>query len=391
MKTSLGTSLVAHTVILAWALVSISAPASFEVAPVEALPVDIVPVESITQIQQGDKKAPMTEKPSPKKTEKQNVVENAENAGENDVDLKNPPTPVKKPTVTETAAAPPKNEKPLPNPTTENNDVKEIAKEETAPKPVETAALPIPKPEITPPTPKPEPPKPEPQKPEPQAQKVEETPLPTTAPVPAARPRPEPPKQEEAKPVEKPPEKKPEQKPAEKPQDKKTDTANAEKPSDKKVADKKQETAKSASSKQSDFNADEIAAQLNKVEAAGGGAKRSQQMASLGGKKNTGGSSLSQSEMDALKGQIQNNWSVISGVDGGKGMIITVTMKLDPSGAIVGRPEVTSSGGNESARRMLEGSAIRAVMRSSPFKNLPADKYDAWSEVVVNFDPSELL
>lgn len=378
MKTSLGTSLVAHTVILAWALVSISAPASFEVAPVEALPVDIVPVESITQIQQGDKKAPMTEKPSPKKTEKQNVVENAENAGENDVDLKNPPTPVKKPTTTETAAAPPKNEKPLPNPTTENNDVKEIAKEETAPKPVETAALPIPKPEITPPTPKPEPPKPEPQKPEPQAQKVEETPLPTTAPVPAARPRPEPPKQEEAKPVEKPPEKKPEQKPAEKPQDKK-------------IADKKQETAKSASSKQSDFNADEIAAQLNKVEAAGGGAKRSQQMASLGGKKNTGGSSLSQSEMDALKGQIQNNWSVISGVDGGKGMIITVTMKLDPSGAIVGRPEVTSSGGNESARRMLEGSAIRAVMRSSPFKNLPADKYDAWSEVVVNFDPSELL
>ncbi len=115
MKTSLGTSLVAHTVILAWALVSISAPASFEVAPVEALPVDIVPVESITQIQQGDKKAPMTEKPSPKKTEKQNVVENAENAGENDVDLKNPPTPVKKPTTTETAAAPPKNEKPLPN------------------------------------------------------------------------------------------------------------------------------------------------------------------------------------------------------------------------------------------------------------------------------------
>ncbi len=237
-----------------------------------------------------------------------------------------------------------------------------------------------------PPTPKPEPPKPEPPKPEPQAQKVEETPLPTTAPVPAARPRPEPPKQEEAKPVEKPPEKKPEQKPAEKPQDKKTDTAHAEKPSDKKVADKKQETAKSASSKQSDFNADEIAAQLSKVEAAGGGAKRSQQIASLGGKKNTGGSTLSQSEMDALKGQIQNNWSVISGVDGGKGMIITVTMKLDPSGAIVGRPEVTSSGGNESARRMLEGSAIRAVMRSSPFKNLPADKYDAWSEVVVNFD-----
>lgn len=388
MKKSLGTSIFAHTMILGWALVSISAPASFEVAPVEALPVDIVPVESITQIQQGDKKAPMNDKPSPKKTEKQNVVENAENAGENDVDLKNPPTPAKKPVVTEAAAAPPKNEKPLPNPTTENNDVKEVAKEETVQKPVETAALPTPKPEITPPTPKPEPAKPEPPKPEPQAQKVEEMPLPTTAPVPAARPRPEPPKQEEAKPVEKKPET---QKPAEKPQDKKQETANAEKPSDKKVADKKQETAKSASSKQSDFNADDIASLLNKQESSSSGSKRSQQTASLGGKTTTGGSSLSQSEMDALKGQIQNNWSVIAGVDGGKGMVITVVIKLDQSGAIIGRPEVTSTGGNESARRMLEGSAIRAVMRSSPFKNLPADKYDAWNEVVVNFDPSELL
>lgn len=392
MKKSLGTSLIAHTLLLSWALISISAPASFEVAPVEALPVDIVPVESITQIQQGDKKAPMNDKPSPKETKKQNVVENAENAGENDVDLKNPPTPVKKPVQTETAAAPPKNEKPLPNPSNENNNVKDVAPEETAPKPVETAALPTPKPEITPPIPKPEPPKPEPPKPEPAPQKVEETPLPSTVPVPEMRPRPEPPKPEETKAAEKPPEKKPEtQKPAEKPQDKKQDTAKAEKPTDKKIADKKQETAKSTSSKQSDFNADDVAALLNKQEAAGGGAKRSQHTASLGGKKTTGGSTLSQSEMDALKGQIQNNWSVISGIDGAQGMIITVTMKLDESGAIIGRPEVTSTGGTESARRMLEGSAIRAVMRSSPFKNLPADKYDAWSEVVVNFDPSELL
>ena len=376
MKTSIGTSLVLHTAIMAWALVSLSPPAAFEVSPAESISVDLVPVDSITQIQQGDKKAPLAEKAAPTPTTKPNIVENAENAGDNDVDLKNPPTPVKKPVVTETAAAPEKNERPLPNPSNENNEVKEIAPEETAPKPQEVAALPQPKPDITPPTPKPEPqPQPEPK---PAEQQVEEIPLPNSVPVPAARPRPEPPKPQEAKPVEKPAEPKTEAKPA-------------EKPSDKKVADKRQETAKSSSSKQSDFNADEISALLNKQESAGGGAKRSTQTAALGGKKTTGGSTLSQSEMDALKGQIQNNWSVISGVEGAQGMIITVTMKLDESGAIIGRPAVTSSGGSESARRMLEGSAIRAVMRSSPFKNLPADKYDAWNEVVVNFDPSELL
>jgi outer membrane biosynthesis protein TonB len=209
-------------------------------------------------------------------------------------------------------------------------------------------------------------------------------------PVPVVKPRPEPPK-EEAKPVEKPVEKKPDP-------PKPTETAKADpkataavKPSDKKVADKKQESAKSASSKESDFNADDIAALLNKQAPANGGAKRSTQTAALGGKTNTGGSKLTQSEMDALRGQIQKNWSIIAGIEGADGVLIKVTMKLDESGDIIGEPEVTASGGSDNARRTLQASALRAVRRSAPFKNLPADKYDAWSEVVVNFDPSELL
>ncbi|MCJ8519604.1 outer membrane biosynthesis protein TonB [Pseudorhizobium tarimense] len=373
MKGSLGTSLVLHTMVLGWALVSLSAPASFDVAEVEALPVDIIPVESITQIQQGDKKAPLAEKAAPVPTTKPNIVENAENVGDNEVDLKSPPTPVKRPVETEVAAAPEKTEKPLPDPTTETNDIKDIVPEETAPKPTDVAALPEAKPETTPqPTPEPIP------EPAPEETTAEELPLPDSVPVPAARPKPEPPK-EQAKPVEKPAEKKPETPKA------------AEKPTDKKVAEKKQESAKSTSSKDSDFNADEIAALLNKQEAAGGGAKRSAETAALGGKKTTAGSTLSQSEMDALRGQIQNNWSIIAGIEGAEGVIITVSMKLDETGAIIGRPEVSATGGSDTARRTLEGSALRAVMRSAPFKNLPVEKYDAWSEVVVNFDPSEML
>jgi hypothetical protein len=30
-------------------------------------------------------------------------------------------------------------------------------------------------------------------------------------------------------------------------------------------------------------------------------------------------------------------------------------------------------------------------MKSAPFTDLPADKYDSWSDVVVNFDPSAML
>jgi outer membrane biosynthesis protein TonB len=406
MKGSLGTSLVLHTLVLSWALISLSAPAQMTVADVEAFPVDIVPVESITQMQQGDKKAPLKDKPSVKETKNQKVVEQAENAGENDVDLKTPPTPTKKPTPVEVAAAPKPNERPTPTPSQEQNEVKDIVKEETAPKPTEVAALPQPKPEPTPPKPEPTPPKPEPTPPKPEAAKPTPAPvqaentsdtgeLPPTPPVPTARPqppKPEPPK-EEAKPVEKPVEKPAEKKPdAAKPvETAKADTkaTEAAKPTDKKDG-KKQETAKSSSSQKSDFNADQIASLLNKQDASGGGAKRSVTPASTGSTKPSTGAKLSQSEMDALRGQIQNNWSTIAGIEGLQGMIIRVTFRLDQTGMIVGDPQVTSSGGSDTARRTMEGGARRAVLKSQPFKNLPADKYDTWSEVAVNFDPSEL-
>lgn len=374
MKTSLGTSFVLHSAALAFALVSLGSPAPMEVAPVEAMPVDIVPVESITQIQEGDKKAPKAEKSAPTPTKKPTNVPDAQNTGDNSVDLKSAPVPVERPVKTESAMAPPKVDKPLPETAKENNEVKEVVKEETAPKPVETASLPQPKPEIQQPTPKP--PEPTPAPPE---AKVEEAPLPSSVPLPAARPKPEPPK-EQAKPVEKPPEK---------PVEKKTDTKTAEKPADKKVAEKKQETTKTTKAGESDFNPDEIENLLNKQASPSSGAKSSTQTAALGGKKTTGGNTLSQSEMDALRGQIQENWSSFAGIQGLEGMIIRVTFSLDQQGNIVGQPQVSSTGGSDTARRTMEGNARRAVLKSQPFTGLPADKYDSWSEVAVNFDPSD--
>jgi hypothetical protein len=403
MKVSLGTSLVLHTLVLGLALVSLSAPATFDVAEVDALPVDIVSVESITQTQQGDKKAPASQKPSPKETKNQKIVENAQNAGENDVDLKTPPTPTTKPQPTETTAAPKPVERPTPTPTPEQNQVKDIVKEETAPKPTEMAALPQPKPEITPPKPEVTPPKPEPTPPKPEAAKPTAVPLqsentsetgelPQAVPTPASRPqppKPEPPK-EQAKPVEKPAETKPDTaKAAEtaKPDNKATASV---KPSDKKEG-KQQETAKSSSSMASDFNADDIAALLNKQEASGGGAKRSTQVAARGDTK-TIGVGLSSSEIDNVKGQIQGNWALVGGLTGVSEVRVKIRVQLDQSGNIVGDPEVTATGGPEGTRRAVEGSTRRALMKSAPLKNLPVEKYQGekgWNVLVLNFDPSE--
>ena len=134
MKGSLATSAVIHAVVLTWALVSLGSPESFDVADVEALPVDIVSIEELTQIQQGDKKAEMKEKAAPVPTKKQTPVENAENVGDNEIDLKNLPTPEEKPRDIETAASPEKAEKVVQTP--DSKPAEEA-------KPVEKASEPV--------------------------------------------------------------------------------------------------------------------------------------------------------------------------------------------------------------------------------------------------------
>lgn len=373
MKTSVVTSAVLHGLVLAAALVTIGSPESFKVDDFEAMPVDLVPVESITQMQQGDKTAKPNDKPAPKPTSKPADVADAENLGDNKIDLKTPPIPNAKPNNNESTAAPKAAEKPLPQNDPVPNEVKEIMKEDTVvDEPKEVASIPETKPEIAPTPPKPE------EMPAEQAEppKPEAEALPDNVPTPVAKPQVKPPEQ---KPAEKPPEKTQDQQ------------KTADKQPDKKKADKAQEKAKASSSKQSDFNADDIAALLNKQEPSNGGAKRSSEVASLGAKKsNNTGAKLSMSEMDALRNAIAGNWQIIPGLADMDQVRITVHMKLDENGEIIGDPEVEATGGNESTRRALAGGAYRAVKRSAPFTNLPKDKYDAWSEVIVNFDPSQM-
>ncbi|MCO6185104.1 cell envelope integrity protein TolA [Rhizobium sp. L1K21] len=368
MKGSLLTSTAIHAIVLALALYSFGAPPAFEVQDVESLPVDIVPIEDMTRIMEGEKKATAKETPAPTPTKRPDIVPDAQNTGENSVDLKKTPVPTKSPKEVEIAAAPEKVESPVPKNADKANDIKDIIKDsaESAPA-TEVAAKPEPKRDVKP--------DPVPEAKAEQTAKAEDIPLPDAVPLPSSRP-------DQPKPE-------PEQKQA------KNETAAAQaataKTPERKKEQPKKESAKSTASKESDVLADEVAALLNKQDPAGGGAKRSTKEESLGGSKASNASKLSQSELDALRGAIQKNWSVVSGMADAGEIRIQVKMKLDRSGEIVGDPEVTATGGSAQARDVLASSARRAVLRSAPFSNLPADKYDAWSEVIVNFDPSELM
>ncbi len=354
MKTSLVTSAVLHALVLTWALVSLGSPPDFQVADVEAMPVDMVPIEELTKLQQGDKEAPKAETPSVTPTKRPDTVENAENVGENKIDLKTPPKPDAKPNKVEAAAAPEKAEKTPPTPDPVKEDSKEVTEEKPASEPAtEVAALPEPKEEVKPDA------KPEEQ---PAEEKPAENPdaeaLPDKVPTPMAKPK-----------VEKP--------------------AQTAKTPDRKAEENQKEKKKASSANDSDFNADQVAALLNKTDPANGGAKSGKTPKAFGASKTTG-NTLSQNEMDAMRGQIEKNWSAFAGIEGLDGMILTVRFELDPQGNIIGEPEVETNGGSATAQRTMAGSVRRAIMKSLPFEGLPADKYDSWRQMVVNFDPSSM-
>lgn len=353
MKAGLTTSVIFHAALIGFGLFTLSAPREMLVADVEAVPVDIIPVESITQIQQGDKKAVMKEKAAPIPTKKPDIVPDAQKVGEAKVDSDTKATPDPELKQVEAADAPAPSPDPAPKPDTKvaKEPAKEAEKQPTAAPATEVAPAPTPKQEVTP---------------DPVAETiVAETPeaesvkLPDSAPSPEAKPKP--PQAQTAK--------APDRKETERP---------AEKQANKPKSEEKQ------------FNADEVAALLNKEKASGGGAKRSIEEAALGGDRTNNGQKLTQSEMDALRGQIERCWNVPAGAMDAQNLKVSIQFKLDRAGDIEGNPEIVEGGGAAGIERAAAESARRAVMQCAPY-TLPAEKYEAWADVIVHFDPSDMF
>ncbi|MGO7975697.1 cell envelope integrity protein TolA [Rhizobium ruizarguesonis] len=99
---------------------------------------------------------------------------------------------------------------------------------------------------------------------------------------------------------------------------------------------------------------------------------------------------LAGAEIDAMRHAIENNFIVdIRQKDLGS-VHMKVHVKLDRDGQIVGVPDVEVSGGSERTQKSITDAGVRAIRRSAPFTMLPKDKYDAWKEVILNFDTSAL-
>ena len=92
--------------------------------------------------------------------------------------------------------------------------------------------------------------------------------------------------------------------------------------------------------------------------------------------------------MDALREQIGGCWSIDAGITDPDKLKVSVKFNLDRQGKLEGTPTITKSSGNASFDR----SAIRAIQKCD-MRGLavPSGKYETWSEVIVNFDPTDMF
>lgn len=104
-----------------------------------------------------------------------------------------------------------------------------------------------------------------------------------------------------------------------------------------------------------------------------------------------GAETLNNADMDNLRQQLSRCWVVpySPGIDPAL-LKVSIQFRLDSQGGLVGEPEVVAGGAASGYGRAAAESAKRAVKYCAPYR-LPPEKYDAWAEIVVHFDPTALF
>jgi colicin import membrane protein len=101
------------------------------------------------------------------------------------------------------------------------------------------------------------------------------------------------------------------------------------------------------------------------------------------------GQRLTQSEIDALRAQIQACWNPPTGAEEAEKLIVRLRIQFKQDGTLSREPELMNRTTGTYFQIATE-SAMRAVRRCQPY-TLPAHKYDVWKDVEVTFDPRDMF
>jgi hypothetical protein len=98
---------------------------------------------------------------------------------------------------------------------------------------------------------------------------------------------------------------------------------------------------------------------------------------------------------DALLAQMRECWNVPVGAPRPEELIVQVRVFLAPDGSLAQPPTLEpatrlAAAANPYMRTAAEA-ALRAVNVCEPYKRLPRDRYEAWREIVMTFDPGKMI
>ena len=139
------------------------------------------------------------------------------------------------------------------------------------------------------------------------------------------------------------------------------------------------------------FDAEKIAALLDKREA--------QRNAATGLDTNTtpslgtasgAAAKLSQSEIDALRARLMALWNPPVGIQDADQSQVTIRIKFKRDGTLAMGPIVITSGSGAQFNAMRD-SAVRAVFVGQPYTMLRPEHYDQWKEIDFTFDTKQMF
>ena len=97
---------------------------------------------------------------------------------------------------------------------------------------------------------------------------------------------------------------------------------------------------------------------------------------------------------DFVNAQMRECWSPPVGAPNPEELIVEVTVFLAPNGALARAPQLSAASRAAAATnpfmRAAAETALRAVNICSPYRDLPADQYAQWNEIVITFDPTKM-
>lgn len=101
-------------------------------------------------------------------------------------------------------------------------------------------------------------------------------------------------------------------------------------------------------------------------------------------------STLSQSELDALRARLAQLWNPPAGARNPQDLVVLIRVQLTRDGKLAAPPVVLTSGNNPLFVAARD-SAVRAIFRGQPYDMLRQETYETWKDVEITFDPRQMF